>query len=863
MPTPEPIGPLRNLAARRRMAHGVLLCECLCRALWPVAVLAGTLVSLALLDILPALGGWLHAAVLAAGGIGAVVLAVRGVRHTRWPDAAAVDRRLEVASGLHHRPLSVITDHPAVETPLTRALWQAHQARMLAQIGRLRTGLPRPGLAQRDRHALRFAAILLVLATLTIANVDAPARLLTAVNPVLPVFAEVPAIERQAWITPPAYTGMPPVFLHPGTAVPPIPAGAHLTVTVSGSAEPPVLMIDQRRIDVRALDGRSFQADADLTSGGTLTIAEQGAVLDAWPLTVIADQPPRVAWGAGVGADPPDAARAAEGAAPRLRLPWEVSDDYGVVSLQADLHLVDRRDAPPLIVPIPLPAGSPRSAHGTLHPDLTAHPWAGLTVTARLQARDASGQTAVSEPVAISLPERVFRNASARALIAARKALTITPDDRGDALAILDDMMQAPQAFAGNPAGFAILSAIYYGLVRNHAADAVPEAQTWMWRLALSLEDGESAETARALADARQTAHEAMEQVRQQPTEANQAALVQRLTELQQAIDRHMDALLKHLQARDALPPQDQRMLELGRRDLERMAQQAAQAVRDGRLEDAQQQMASLEKLLEKLDAAYPAGGRQSSGQRRQGRNQTSAVQEMIAREGDLLDHAQRRAAGAQDDTDADADAGAGADRAAERSADDKVQRALRRGLGEVMQQFTDLTGEVSASLGQADRSMQNVRTALGQGDDRQAGAAAQAAIAALQQGRHEMQQALSRMSAGRSGEGQDEGEEAGEDGTGMIAAPDGRPHNGRSGRDGDAADADDPDLTPGSDRADRDPLGRAMTGNGLAADGVRVPDAGERTRSQAISDELRRRDADQQRQQQERDYIGRLLQQF
>ena len=87
------------------------------------------------------------------------------------------------------------------------------------------------------------------------------------------------------------------------------------------------------------------------------------------------------------------------------------SDDYGVVSLQAEMLLRDRRDAPPLVVSLPLPGGTPKSAHGVSQQDLTAHPWAGLPVIAKLVARDAPDQTG-AEPAKSEfvLPQRPFQN---------------------------------------------------------------------------------------------------------------------------------------------------------------------------------------------------------------------------------------------------------------------------------------------------------------------------------------------------------------------------------------------------------------------------------------------------------------------
>ena len=55
-------------------------------------------------------------------------------------------------------------------------------------------------------------------------------------------------------------------------------------------------------------------------------------------------------------------------------------------------------------------------------------------------------------------------------MIAARKTLSLHPDDRTDALAALDALMQQPDAFHGDIGAFTNLSAIYYLLVRKPPA---------------------------------------------------------------------------------------------------------------------------------------------------------------------------------------------------------------------------------------------------------------------------------------------------------------------------------------------------------------------------------------------------------
>jgi len=76
--------------------------------LWPAACVAGVFLALALFNVLPALGGWVHAVVLLVFLIVFIAAVVYGVRRIRMPDDTAALRRLEQDSGLTHRPLAAL-----------------------------------------------------------------------------------------------------------------------------------------------------------------------------------------------------------------------------------------------------------------------------------------------------------------------------------------------------------------------------------------------------------------------------------------------------------------------------------------------------------------------------------------------------------------------------------------------------------------------------------------------------------------------------------------------------------------------------------------------------------------------------------
>jgi tetratricopeptide (TPR) repeat protein len=399
----------------------------------------------------------------------------------------------------------------------------------------------------------------------------------------------------------------------------------------------------------------------------------------------------------------------------------------------------------------------------------------------------------------------------------------------------------------------------------------VPEAQARMWDLALHMEEGQTEETARALEAARQAVRDAEEKLRQEPTDANKQALEQRLKELQEAIDRHMKAMMEEAERNHEALPFDPEAEHLTNDDLERLAEEARQALEQGRMDEARDKMAELERQLDRLKQAQADRGQGNSQQRQKGKRQMGAVQDMVGREGGLLDHTESRAdqdnrprqilpdtaphAQKTPSQNALGQPAAGPD--AQRPMDQRVQQALRSALGEMMQQFGDLTGEIPPSLGEADQAMRDSGQQLAMGDDKAAAGSQQRAIEALQKGAREMGRSLAKQfGQGRQDGEPGEGDSFGAEGPmGMMMMPDGRGTGSRG--------SPLPAPPRRADQRGRDPLGRTNMGSALDSGDVRVPEEAERKRSQAIQDELRRREGERQRPQRELDYIDRLLKQF
>ena len=839
-----------RLASRRALSRRVLWFERVWPSLWPAFTLIGAWLVASLFDLPAMLPPLWHLSALVAVTLGVAVLLWRGLHPLRRPTDAEVDRRLEAASGLRHRPLVVMDDTPLVADPEAAGLWRAHVARARADVARLRVGWPHPGIPQRDVRASRAAIAVLLVAGLVVAGSDAPSRLWRSLWPGLPQGAASMAPELQAWITPPSYTGLPPVFLKAGEAAVAVPTGSHLTVSLTGGSGAPSLVFGGQTTAFAALDPQSWQAERDVTNDGTLTIIRHGRSQGRWELTAIPDAPPLVAW-----ADAPGPGR--DQRRLQTRLPWTASDDYGVVSLHAELRLRDRPSADPLVVSIPVPGGSAKLAHGVAAQDLQANPWAGLPVVAVLVGSDAPGQRATSAPAIFTLPERSFKNALARAVIDIRKRLSVAPEQHAQASADLDALADAPDAFDNNTGVFLTLSTTSSLLDRSGAPDDIAEAQSRLWSLALQLEDDAVARTAQAV----QAARDALQQSVQK---GDKTDIEKKAEALRREIERHLQALAEQARRDGTLMPFDPSTRTLGQQDFDKLTHEMQEAARAGRMDEAQDKLDQLQRMLDQLKQAEvnPSGDRKQARQQRQrGQQQMGAAEDMVDREGTMKQRAGERAAPA-DKPGADQQQAGNkpADAGSSRETDLRQQKALRRALGHMMQNFADLTGKIPDALGEADIAMDQAGQALGAGKDADAGAAQQRAIDALKKGEQQMSQQMA-SALGISvqpGEGEGQG-----DGPGDQMTDDGQgDENGQNRGSRDADNGADSRPDEGQDEQ-RDPLGRP-THDGTAgrADGgdVHVPDQMEAARTRDIQAELRRREGQRTRPESELDYIDRLL---
>jgi uncharacterized protein (TIGR02302 family) len=815
-----------------------LLWERLLPSLWPLFGLAGVFVALAFFDVLPLLPWWLHAALLLVLALLFVGFLWRALPSLRLPKRAQVLRRIEVDSGLRHRPLQSLEDIlPPEQRQATQrdlesfALWRQHQAWLRNQARNLKFSLPRPLLQKADPYALRVVLLLLIGVAGVGAWGDWQNRLWRAATPGLAMAATEGAVALDLWVAPPDYTGLPPLFLtesrrnpqdgsaegaRPGPTV--VPQGSRVFARLSGGDRQPSLLIDDQETAFSLASPGLFKVEASLDQiAERLSVRLGGNELRSWDLEVVADQPPEIAF-----TRPPGRSERFA-----LRLDYLARDDYGLTKGHAEIRRLDQPEAEPLVVELLLPGGNRPEVQGKSFHDLTYHTWAGLAVEITLEVEDGFGQTARSQPERGVLPERLFSHPVAQALVELRRRLLHETGAEEEVRRSLAGILSFPQAYFNDTTVTLGLIFAVRRLGRPLDADAREQLQRLLWDMALHLEDGEVALAERDLRDAQQALLEALAR------DAENSEIQSLIDALQDAMDKFLEALAKQMMeemARGEQPqelPPDANLLET--QDLQDLLDQARRLAESGAMDAAKELLAQLQEILENLRAQPLAQrGNQDTGQ---AQHMLEQMEGLTRQQQDLLDRNFRRSQEQNRNFDQGDDSEQmrrqQADQHSRESREDaQRQERLRRELGEMMRRLGEVLGEIPKPMGRAERAMRDARDALATDRSGDALPPQQRAVDQLQQGMEAMVERFMQQ----MGESEDQG-------SGPLGA--------RAGE-------------------GRDPFGRETGREGLEAlEGVSIPEEADVQRSREIRDELRRRRANPDRPPVELDYIDRLLKRF
>jgi uncharacterized protein (TIGR02302 family) len=801
--------------------------------------------------VLPFVARLAGAALFALAALAALSPMVR----FRWPTREEGLSRLDRGAGIRHRPATTLSDTLTTQDPFARALWQAQRERTLASIKRIRAGLPQPKLSIHDPWALRALVIVMLVATYVAAGDERGLRVASAFdwNGIM-----APAnIRVDAWVTPPNYTGKPPIILSnankDATAADngplAVPAGSTLLVRSSGGT-----------IDVVVGGGVTEIAPSEEAPKGTnerhFKIAGDGtahvrapAGQPLWKFTASPDRPPTIA----LAKDPERQARGA------MQLSYRLEDDYGVTEAHAQVALrpsearkdpsrdaTKTTDAHPLFdppqFPLVLPNARTRNGVGQMVKDLSEDPYAGADVTLTLTAKDEAGNEGKSEPFNMRLPERLFTKPLARALIEQRRILALDANQNSQVFTALDALMIAPEMFTPETGHYLGLYSVTRQLEAARTDDQLREVVASLWALAVTIEDGNLTDVDKALRAAQDALKQALER----------GATDEEIKKLTDNLRAALDNFLRQLAEQSRNNPQalarplDPNTKMLRQQDLNNMIERMERLSRQGDKEGARQLLDQLQQMLENLQMAQPGQGGDSDMEQalnelgdmirkqQQLRDKTykqgqdSRRDRMRGKQGDQsMSDLQQDQQGLRDRLkklqDELAKRGMGPDQRGQ-----KGQRGEQGQQGQQGEQGSD-QGDGEDGLDQADSAMGDAGGRLGEGNADGAVDSQGRALDALRKGAQSLADAMQQGDGDQPGEG---------------------PGN-RAGR-----------QQSGGNQTD--PLGRPLHGREFGDDyTVKIPGEIDVQRVRRILEELRRRLADPSRPQIELDYIERLLKDY
>src|SRR5215470_8897081 len=182
---------------------------------WLVLGLAGLFIGVSLAGLWPQLPELTHKIVLALFAL-AFAISLIALMRVRWPSREQAIRRVEAVSGIKHRPASSYEDTLTLgaSDARTAALWRVHRQRLAALLQKMRVGPPSPRTDRYDPFALRVLLLLSVFVLVIAVGDSASDRLRSAFR--FGALSKGAEARIDAWITPPAYTGRPPIMLADG-----------------------------------------------------------------------------------------------------------------------------------------------------------------------------------------------------------------------------------------------------------------------------------------------------------------------------------------------------------------------------------------------------------------------------------------------------------------------------------------------------------------------------------------------------------------------------------------------------------------------------------------------------------------------
>ena len=296
--------------AHLALARALIFMERHWRVCWRFYAVLGIFLAACWFGLFLLLPEWLHLLALAL----ALAAALASLRDTglgwRWPSIYAAARRLEADSKLAHRPFEALSSRPVGVTTdaAVRGLWKIHREQAQMSLRGLRLPRPRFRRSGSDRWGVVYwVPLLLVGAVLTGWGELGPRLAHTFVVAAMkPPSLGGPAIVFDAWITPPAYTKLPPIMLAQSEShtlrddTVTVPAGSTMAFRInfpdSGHHAKPRLRIAGHDTKFKDVGNGGYTLDGPVPDVSELDVRLGWSSYKSWHIVYQPDLPPTVVW---------------------------------------------------------------------------------------------------------------------------------------------------------------------------------------------------------------------------------------------------------------------------------------------------------------------------------------------------------------------------------------------------------------------------------------------------------------------------------------------------------------------------------------------------------------------------------------
>lgn len=842
---------------------------------------------------------WRLIALLAA--LAFLVKATLKARAVKPPNRSEARRRVETDSNIKHRPLDVLEDKPAI----SEAAWPAHYKNAFDAAENLRPSKWRHALKPIDPYFLRFALPCALGLAMMVGFGDNYERLRRSLTPSWQSPINPSNVTYEAWVDPPEYTGRPPLYFKDKQTID-VPAGSELVARISGVKDAPRLKLGRKYLKLKRLGPRSFEARAILEEKTTARW-RVGTKEKKWALNVLPDTAPYVVFEELPKADKRD----------RLAFTYSFEDDYGVEKLELKMRLLtdepDEASKSSTLV-IPLSSGSiKRAEEADAALDLTKHEWAGRKVAGVLVVIDGMGQSDESQESFFTIPDKIFVEPLAKAIIEQRNLViagsgdyapepdnydyrnapyfdTYQPEFRMDrapaqiqrAAILIDALTDKPAGIFSDPAIFMGLKNVHGRLRYGRKASDLRGIPEDLWRIAIRAEFGVLGTALEEMREAKEALQDGMAR------RAPQREIDTLFDRYDQAVERYMEELRRKALEEGNIADAEGGGEQGGRNadEIEELLKAIEEANRIGDTEGARKALARLAELLENMEMQLTRGGSGGDGEGMPGemseemKKSLEELADLLGEQRELQDETRQAENEAQQEgqqSDGGEEGENGNQDSGEQPGggqnDGSSKGQARQGEGtlspgELAERQSALQEALNALEGALPEEGESNGSAPGDEDseDGQGGGGKEDPNSDNRGGGGEEQQNAAEALA-EAGEAMRESQERLQSGD-LAGANDAQADAIRSLRRAGEAMAESGrqqgEGESGSETAENeDPLGRNNLGGNADESEADIDTRDDATKTRELREELRRRAAEQERDKAEREYLERLLKRF